>query len=235
MNLCTDRLVLALADPDQIRSLSFVAVDPNSMVKVAAKDIPLNHGRLEEMLAVDADYIFASEFDDPRTIERLRLFGKDVRQFPAARTINDAKVNIQAMAELMDQTELAEHLIQQLSKLVGFAKPREKNRTIILGANNYISGKNSLASHLVETLGFKNIAAEAKISDYGQISMEQAIDLRPDVIIVNKYSEDYSRAQAVLQHPVLKHLNQQVDIYYVPTKEWICGDTALLQAANRLM
>ncbi len=235
MNLCTDRLVLALADPQQIRSLSYVAVDPHSMIKTAAQDIPLNHGRLEEMLVLDVDYIFASEFDNARIISRLRQYGKQVEQIPAARSIDDANANILYISKLIDQEKKGKSLVEQLNGIKKSAALREKNRTIILGANNYISGENSLASHLIETLGFKNIAAEARVSDYGQISIEQTIDLQPEVIILNKYSDDYSRAQAVLEHPVLKHLSEQVKIYYVPTREWICGDTALVQAAERLM
>ncbi len=235
MNLCTDRLVLALADPEQIRSLSYVAVDPHSMIKTAAADIPLNHGRLEEMLALDVDYIFASEFDDSRVINRLRQYGKDVKQLSAARTIDDAKSNIQTVAKLIGQEKRGTSLVEQLAGITKATVLRPLNRTIILGANNYISGENSLGSHLIELLGFKNIASEARVSDYGQISIEQAIDLEPEAIILNKYSNDYSRAQAVLDHPVLKHLSAQVKIYYVPTREWICGDTALVQAAKRLM
>ena len=235
MNLCTDRLVLALADPGQIRSLSYLAVDPHSMIKIAAQEIPLNHGRLEEMLVLEADYIFASEFDDSRVIDRLRQYGKDVRQLPAARTIADAKSNIQTIALLLGQVERGESLIEKLNGIKKSTGLRPKNKAIILSANNYISGENSLSSHLIELLGFKNIATEARISDYGQISIEQAIDLQPEVIFLNKYSDDYSRAQAVLNHPVLKHLSEQVKIYYVPTREWICGDTGLVLAAERLM
>ena len=234
MNLCTDRLVLALADPSQIHSLSYVAVDPHSMMETAADSIPLNQGHLEEMLAQNVDYIFASEFDSPWVIERLRQYGKNIHQFLAAKTINDAKNNVKTMSKLLRQEQRGNELIEQLSTIAK-TKVRENNRTIILGANNYISGQNSLSSHLIETLGFRNIASEVNITDYGQISMEQVIHLQPDVIILNKYSNDYSRAQAVLSHPVIKHLNEQVKIYYVPTREWICGDNALVNAARRLM
>jgi len=235
MNLCTDRLVLALADPEQIISLSYVAVDPFSMIETAPSNIALNHGRLEEMLILKTDYIFASEYDDPRVIDRLRQYGKTVEQLQAANSISEAQSNIRNMAELLGQPQRGEKMIKQLSSIVKSPKPKNKNRTIILGANNYISGQNSLSSHLIEMLGFKNIAAEANVTDYGQVSMEKIIDLQPDAIILNKYSDHYSRAQAVLQHPVLKHLSQHTKLYYVPTREWICGDTALVRAANRLM
>lgn len=235
INLCTDRLVLALADKDQIVSLSYVAADSNSMIRTAAAKTDLNHGALEELLALDVDYILASEFDDARLLTRLREFGNDVRQFTAARTLDQAKQNISLMAKLLNQHERGALMIEELDGIHQLDKFPGKPRTLLLGANNYISGKNSLASSVIEAMGYRNIADEVSVSDYGRVSMEQIIDLKPRVIIVSKYSDDYSRAQSVLQHPVLQHLSSKVTVISVPTREWICGDRALVQAATRLM
>lgn len=234
INLCTDRLLLALADQEQIVSLSYLAADPNSMIQTAAKNIDLNQGRLEELLALDVDYILASEYDDARLVERLGVYGKNVRQFTDARTIDQAKENIRLMSGLLKQSARGALMSGKLDGIDQYKKISGLPRTLLLGANNYISGKNTLASNLIEQMGYRNIAGEVKISDYGRISMEQLIDLNPQVIVVSKYSDAYSRAQSVFQHPVLQGLARKLTVISVPTREWICGDEALLQAAKRL-
>ncbi len=235
INLCTDRLVLALADQAQIVSLSYVAADPNSMIHTAAEQMNLNHGRLEELLALDVDFILASEFDDPRLLQRLGEFGISVRQFAAARTVNQARHNIRLMSEILMQPERGALLLDKLNSINQLEKITGKPRTLLLGANNYISGKDTLASNIIEIMGYWNIADEANVTDYGRVSIEQVIDLNPQVIILSKYSDDYSRAQFVLHQPVLQDLGNKVTVISVPTREWICGDEALVQASKRLV
>ena len=234
INLCTDRLVLALADARQIVSLSYVAADSNSMIKTAASTVKLNHGRLEELLLLDADYFLASDYDDPKLLKRLGEFGKKVRRFKAERTVDQSKANIAMLAEILNQNQKGELMIEKLNQIDQLEKIEGSPRTLLLGANNYISGRNTLASNVIEIMGYKNIADEANIIDYGRISMEQVVELNPEVIVVSKYSGDYSRAQSVLQHPVLKDMSRSVKVINVPTREWICGDQALYDAAARL-
>ena len=235
INLCTDRLVLSLADPEQIVSLSYVAADSNSMMQTADPNVELNQSRLEELLILDVDYIFASEFDDPKLLNQLGDYGHEVRQFKAQRSIAQAQQNIKAMAQILEQPHRSDRLIKRLETIRQLDKVSNKPRTLLLGANNYISGKNTLASDVIETLGYINIANEVNVTDYGRISMEQIIELDPEVIIVSKYSDDYSRAQSVMQHPVLQRLSKKAKIIYIPTREWICADGALLNAAKRLV
>lgn len=235
INLCTDRLVLALADEAQIVSLSYVAADPNSMIHTATENIDLNHGRLEELLTLDVDYVLASEFDDVKLLRRLSDYGKNVRQFAAARTIDQSKINIRLMSELLEQPERGAVMVDNIDGINQLDKISATPRTLLLGANNYISGKNTLASNVIELMGYRNIAHEVNITDYGRISMEQIVELNPEVIIVSKYSDDYSRAQSVLQHPILREIGRDVTVIRVPTREWICGDEALIQASKRLL
>src|SRR5262245_1692186 len=51
LNLCTDQLVLALADRDTVRSVTWLACDPQSWVmEAAAAEVPVNHGLAEEII-----------------------------------------------------------------------------------------------------------------------------------------------------------------------------------------
>ena len=59
-NLCTDQLVLALADRSQILSLSPLARDPTiSFLATDAAELPMNGGRGETIVFSGADLVFA--------------------------------------------------------------------------------------------------------------------------------------------------------------------------------
>jgi len=60
INLCTDQLVLTVADPDQIVSLSWLSAHPaESMLASQAASYPLNYGSAEELVAIGADVVSA--------------------------------------------------------------------------------------------------------------------------------------------------------------------------------
>ncbi|MGB0498119.1 MAG: ABC transporter substrate-binding protein, partial [Rubricella sp.] len=66
INLCTDILVLQLADPGQIAALTFLATDPRSSILAEeAAGFPLIRGRAEEVFALDPDLVLAGAFSDP--------------------------------------------------------------------------------------------------------------------------------------------------------------------------
>lgn len=225
---------MALADPGQIISLSYLAADANSMIHTASASTHLNFGRLEELIALDADHFLASEYEDSKVLNRLRGFGKTVWQIKSERTLDQVRENVRTVAGILDQISRGERLVQKLNRIDQLDKVAGKPGTLLLGANYYISGRNTLASHIVEMMGYRNIADQANVTDYGRISMEQVVDLNPEVIILSKYSGDYSRAQSVFEHPALKYLGRKVTVIDVPTREWICGDQGLYDAARRL-
>ena len=63
LNLCTDELVLQLADRSKISSITWLSKDPISanVVDLAA-DVPINHGLAEEIIPLNPDLIVAGTF-----------------------------------------------------------------------------------------------------------------------------------------------------------------------------
>ena len=60
INLCADQLVLALADPEQILTVSWLSADPEeSLFATAAARHPLNYGTAEELLRFHPDVVIA--------------------------------------------------------------------------------------------------------------------------------------------------------------------------------
>ncbi|RLA20277.1 MAG: ABC transporter substrate-binding protein, partial [Gammaproteobacteria bacterium] len=63
LNLCADQLLLQLAEPKAIASLTHLAADPElSYLAEEATNYPLNYGSAEEILQLDPDLILAGSF-----------------------------------------------------------------------------------------------------------------------------------------------------------------------------
>jgi iron complex transport system substrate-binding protein len=92
MNLCTDQLALALADPAQIVSLSHFATDPNMSVRwKQAEEYPLNYGRAEEISFLHPDLVLADTWSNPDTIAMLKTLGMRVEQLPSGTSLPEIR------------------------------------------------------------------------------------------------------------------------------------------------
>ena len=66
INLCADQLVLTLASPEQILTVSWLAADPEeSMLAAQAKRYPLNYGTAEELLRFHPAVVISGAYTNP--------------------------------------------------------------------------------------------------------------------------------------------------------------------------
>jgi iron complex transport system substrate-binding protein len=95
INLCTDQLVLAIAAPEQIATLSWLAADPEeSMLAAAAAGYPLNFGTAEELLRHRPDVVVAGNFTAAATVELLERLEYRVVTIEPAASIEDIARNL---------------------------------------------------------------------------------------------------------------------------------------------
>src|SRR5262245_20245848 len=72
MNICTDQLLLAVADPAQIMGLSRFSRDTRQWAGGEAHKFPILSGGAEDILVAKPDVVAASEFDKRSTREILK-------------------------------------------------------------------------------------------------------------------------------------------------------------------
>ena len=103
INLCTDQLVLSVADPAQILSLSWLASDPEeSMLAEAAARYPQNFGSAEEIIQAGADVVLAGTLTSPFTRELLRRLGATVVEIEPEMSLDDTYRNLLIVGEAID-------------------------------------------------------------------------------------------------------------------------------------
>ena len=87
LNLCTDELLLSLADPDQIISLTWLAREESlSAFFEPARAYHQNNGRASDVIPLNPDLVFLSEFFPANALGILETVGIKSVVVPEPRT-----------------------------------------------------------------------------------------------------------------------------------------------------
>jgi iron complex transport system substrate-binding protein len=239
INLCADQHLLALADPEQILTVSWLAADPEeSMLADEARRHTLNYGTAEELLKFAPDVVLAGTYTSPFTRTMLRRLGYRVVELEPEASIADIERNVRLVAELVGQVARGEQLVSALRERVRAVeanRPARSPAAVIVRPGGFTVGANSLANELLTLAGFRNVAAEQGLDRWGSLSMEALLRSAPDVIILTGYrSSQPSLANAVLQHPALAGLGATHRTVTVNTALWACGLPGSIEAAALL-
>ncbi len=238
-NLCTDQLLLLLADPEQIASITHLALEPSSSYMAeAAKRYPINHSQIEELLAQQPDLIVTGAFTKRSMVELMRKLGYRVEVFSPATNINEIRENIRRMAGLLDQSPRGESLIAQMDKRIEQATANLPDRPIgalFYQPRGYTSGRNTLHDEALTLSGWRNISAEQGINGYNSISLETVLLARPQQFFTSAYAPgSTSLGQKQLEHPALKKIAAGRPMIDIDFRYWICGGPMIADAIERL-
>lgn len=247
INLCTDQLVMLLAEPDQILSLSNLSHDQaGSYLYEQARQYPVNKGESEAILALDPELILAGQYTTKPTVKMLSELGFRVELVPIANTLEQLYDNITNVATWLGRSEKGVAMVANLRKRVAVQQQHLASQTVTnptaayYDPNGYTVGAESLRGLALTLSGWTNVAAKLGIEHYGSMPLESVIGLDPDAIIDSPYSVGtYSRAQQLLQHPALRNRGLNPLIISIPSRQTICAgpwtvDMIELLAAKRV-
>ncbi len=242
MNLCTDQLLLLLADPEKIVSVSYLSLEEHSSFvadQVKAAGYPVNHNLPEEIMPLNADLIVTGQYLHQQETRLLRILGQRVETFPVFNSLEDVRSNIRRMASLLGEVDRGEDLINamntKLAKLTA-SSPNEKIAAVAYHARGYTQGKNTLLNELMEYAGWHNIANDFGIEGYGQIGLEELVLAKPKQMIVSDYAPGTrSLGQQYTKHPILERLFDERKPLALDTRLLICGGPMNLIALEQLI
>jgi iron complex transport system substrate-binding protein len=239
INVCSDQLLLTLADPEQILSVSWLAADPEESVLAAeASQHPLNYGDVEALLALRPDVVLGGSFTNAPARGLLERLGQKVVALDPANSVADIERNVGIVAAAIGQTARGDSIIRDLrrrSREIA-ASVRGPSRTaVVVRPGAFTVGADSLADDLLKLAGLRNIVAEQGLDRWGSLSLESLLLSRPDLLIFTDYrGNEASLANGIFAHPVMISLRRQVDTVSVPASLWACGLPRSLRAAEIL-
>jgi iron complex transport system substrate-binding protein len=239
MNVCSDQLLLSLADPDQILGLSRFSRDAwQSFAADKARRFPILSGGAEDVLVAKPDIVVASLFDKRSTRELLKANGLHLVEFTVPRTLDEVKQQILEMGEVVQHPDRAALAIARLDAAVARARQvvtDHRYRVLPLSRRGWVSGSDSLVSSLLTEAGLLNPAADLGVAAGGYASLESIVQLRPDLLLVSEGSdraEDDGRA--FLLHPALERFYPPDKRIVLPERLTVCGGVMLADALDVL-
>jgi iron complex transport system substrate-binding protein len=239
INMCTDQLLLALADPPQILGLSPYARDrARSWAAEAAGGYPQLSGSAEEVLVLAPDVVVSGRYTKRSTRETLKTQGIAVAEFDSAVTIEDAKRQIVRMGELLGQQHRAAAATGRIEAALARARAaasRTPFRVLPLARRGWVSGRASLMSEILSAVGLVNASAELGFKAGGFASLEKVVMTRPDFLVVASeriFAED--QGVALLMHPAIEKLYPPGKRLLMPEKLTVCGGPMLAEALDWL-
>lgn len=240
INACTDQLLVALADPEQILGLGPYSRDATrSWSAAAAHRYPRLSGEVEDVLVLKPDVVVAGSFTKRATRELLKEQGQKLATFDVAHSLDEVKAQIRKMGEVTHHPDRAETYIARIDAAIARTRKfvaKHHYRVLSISRRGWVSGSRSLMSSLLAEIGLTNAAGELGLKLGGFASLEAIIKLQPDFILVSSdsdFAEDEGRA--FLLHPALEHFYPPSKRLVVPERFTVCGGPAVVDGLDRIV
>ena len=238
INACTDQLLLALADRDQILALTNYARDPRmSFYADRAEGINAIRGTAEEVMKLKPDLVLAGSFTRRATREQLAAQGLQIATFSPARSIEDVRKQIAEAAYLLGQDGRGRALIAELD--AAFAdldgSSRIPLRALQLQRRAFASGSGTLIDDIMQRLGITNAGTDIGIKNVGRASLEAVLKAKPDLLILDSANPGAAdQGTALLAHPGLEDFVPPQRRVVIPLNQLVCGGPGVVLAARTL-
>ncbi len=228
---------MLLAGEGQLISVSRIALDrrASAMADEAAHYV-INSGRAEEVHVMRPDLVVAGVYTSRDTVAMLRRLGIEVVLFDIVESLDEVRTRITEMGEALGRQAEAQKMVARFDADLAAMRdddgPDENApRAALYYANGYTSGKNSLANDILAAAGLRNAPAEAGYA-WGKLPLEILTMIDPDLVITSRRYPGGSRAEEVMDHPVVNALRGQAVSAALTDQDWVCGTPFVLRAIS---
>lgn len=229
LNLCTDELVLALAAPDQIVSVTHLAQEPaETPLWRQARRYRRNDGSLLSVAGLRPDLVVTmggGARDRLHIAERLGIRTLDL---PFATSLTDIENSIRRVAAALGRPAAGEAMIRRMAALRTNA-PRAAIDTIWLGGGGRTVSSTGLEAEWMRLAGLRQRSIQGD-----RVSLETLLIRPPAVVLRSDYRQgQYSAAQRWLTHPAAARVRNARTL---PTdgRRWTCMGPTLIDEIHRL-
>jgi iron complex transport system substrate-binding protein len=229
LNLCTDELLLMLAAPQQVVSVTHLSQSrAESVLWQRAKRYFKNDGSLLSVAPLRPDLMLnmgGGARDRVRIAERL---GVRMLDLPFPQSLSDIETSVATVARALGRGAAGERLLRQIRRLKSTA-PREPTDTIWLGGGGRSAAPSGLMAQWMALAGFRQRSLEGD-----RVSLEQLLVRPPRLILRSDYrSGQYSLEQQWLRHPLARATGKARSIA-TDGRAWTCMGPALIPEIVRL-
>jgi iron complex transport system substrate-binding protein len=229
LNLCTDELLLLLADPRQIASVTHLSQqEAETPLWREARRHARNDGSLLSVAGMRPDLVLTmggGARDRLRIAARLRMHTLDL---PFAQSLDDVTRSIRQVAGALGRPAAGEALVGRIDRLRSTAPARGLD-TIWLGGGGRTVAPTGLEAQWMRLAG---LAQRPMQGD--RVSLEQLAVRPPAVLLRSDYrAGQYSAGQRWLAHPLARAARSARTIA-TDGRRWTCMGPLLIDEIVRL-
>lgn len=239
LDLCADQLLIELVERGRIAAVTHLAADPEvSAIWEKGKGIPITRGNAEDVLRYKPDLILAGPFGVAQTVSLLRRLQANVVVVPLASDLEGVRTAVRIVATAVGEKARGEAMIDAFDRRlasIAVAAQASAPSAVVYQVGGAVSVAGNLADVVLAAAGFRNKAAEYRLTRGGQVPLELLAASPPDLIVLTSMADEYRTVVGDnLRHPVLGRLRQQRASIDVPWRLWQCGTPHIAAAIARL-
>jgi iron complex transport system substrate-binding protein len=239
LDLCADQLLIELVERERIAAVTHLAADPEvSAIWEKAKGIPITRGAAEDVLRHRPDLILAGPFGVAPTVNLLQRLKMNVVVAPMASDLDGVRAAVRAVAAAVGERARGEAMIAAFDRRLAQIAPAAQTpapTAVVYQVGGAVSVGGSLADAALAAAGFRNKAAEYRLTRGGQVPIELLVASPPDLIVLGSSAEEYRTVVSDnMRHPALTQLRRRHAAIELPWRLWLCGTPHVADAVVRL-
>lgn len=238
INLCSDELLLQLVAPERVAALTKFSADPEfSTIAARVKDIKKIQGGIEDVQACGPDLLLGGRFSHKETLRFFSRSGIPVLTFGIPKNFEDIYSDIRKLAGAVGAISQGDQIIESMRSELAALHPVAglRKKALFLQSGGMVPGSGTFEDAIMAAAGLENLAATAGIKDYGNLSLEALIGLKPDILI---FASDQKKRPTVrgelLDHPAIRKALPHVKTVTLPSAILNCGSPASVEAVRIL-
>ena len=231
LTLCSDRLLIELAEPSQIAAQSPYSKNPLMMLDKINTDKPVLEPQLTELLPYLDKTILINETFYPQLVAELKKLGvKIIPINDSPQTPDELFMLILDLGKQLGNEQKAADLVTKLkSQNVHLNRPLTD--TLILSETGVVESYYPQYPVLLSLLGLTPLKTPLTAQNF---SLEKVILSQPNVLISLTDKRGYNAQAELLQHPMLQDFFKNQPLVSIPMKYTYCFDHGVWQGAEKI-
>jgi iron complex transport system substrate-binding protein len=208
--LASDEILTILVPSERLAGVTHLVDEPglSEVAKLLPPDLPRIHADAETMLALQPDLVVLASYTRATTVRLLASAGVPVLRFQRYRSFADIMNSVRMLAAAVGADDNGARLVDDMQQRIAGMEERTQGlarpRVLYYGGGGYSVGEDTLIDAMITLAGGHNVARDVGLQGQGRLSLEAAVSLRPEVILVSEWEQGTGddRAAAFLHHPV---------------------------------
>ena len=231
LTLCSDRLLIELAEPSQIAAQSPYSKKPLMMLDKINTDKPVLEPQLTELLPYLDKTILINESFYPQLVVELKKLGvKIIPINDSPQTPDELFTLILDLGKQLGNEQKAADLVIKL-KSQNFHLNRPLTDTLVLSETGVVESYYPQYPVLLSLLGLTPLKTLLTAQNF---SLEKVILSQPNVLISLTDKQGYNAQAELLHHPMLQDFFKNQPLVSIPMKYTYCFDHGVWQGAEKI-